>query len=192
MQEQFVKENFLPKLLEMLSTDTVGIVRIKSQYAISCIVRECKDAQEKFLSDYNGPSYIMNAIMSSGGENNDKLRVKACFFISALCEENPEAKTIFNDMGFARQIVNLLQNEEHTQTHEHMVRALLVTLKDNPVVQNDLMDAADLGLKSFLISRSELIVNHEEFEDEFDYIQDIYRICYGETLSRQTSTSVDR
>merc|ERR1711944_206199 len=78
-QENFVKEEFLPLLLEMITNDRQ--CQVKAMYAISCIIRECPLAQEKFLSsDFNGPTVIMNATMSSGA--HEKLRVKASFFIS--------------------------------------------------------------------------------------------------------------
>ena len=78
-----MKEDFLALLLDMVTNDKD--CQVKAMYAISCIIRECPLAQEKFLSsDYNGPSVIMNATMSSGA--HEKLRVKASFFISSLCQ----------------------------------------------------------------------------------------------------------
>jgi len=135
-QENFVKEEFLPILLDMITNDRQ--CQVKAMYAISCITRESTLAQEAFLNQYNGPSIIMNATMTTENqENNGKLRIKAFFFISSLCQENELAKNAFVEMGLARQILTLMQLEEHSESHEHMARALLILLKDSECESKD-------------------------------------------------------
>ena len=193
-QENFVKDNFLPLLLDLITNDHQ--CQVKAMYAISCIIRECPLAQEKFLNDYNGPSVIMNATMTSGGDQeiNEKLRIKGSFFISSLCQENEIAKEAFIEMGLGRQILTLMQIDEHSQSHEHMARALLVFLKDNDKVKNELVTSSELKLKEFLQSRMKMIQGHEEFEEEFECLKEIGKQCYGtDNLNvKAKNSSVDR
>jgi len=191
-QENFVKEDFLALLLDMVTNDKD--CQVKAMYAISCIIRECPLAQEKFLSsDYNGPSVIMNATMSSGA--HEKLRVKASFFISSLCQENQDAKKAFIEMGVGRQILTQMQiSDEHSQSHEHMARALLIFLQDNDQVKKELVNSSELKLRDFLQSRINLIQGREEFEEELEYLKEIVKQCYGtDNLNVKLNTSsVDR
>merc|ERR1711920_1150792 len=169
-------------LLDLITNDHQ--CQVKAMYAISCIIRECPLAQEKFLNDYNGPSVIMNATMTAGGnqEINEKLRIKGSFFISSLCQENEIAKEAF------------MQIDEHSQSHEHMARALLVFLKDNDKVKNELVTSSELKLKEFLQSRMKMIQGHEEFEEEFECLKEIGKQCYGtDNLNvKLKNSSVDR
>ena len=187
-QENFVKEGFLTLLLDMIANDKA--CQVKVMYAISCINRECPYAQDKFLNEFNGPTIIMNATMTSTCPN-DKLRIKACFFISSLSEENEAIKEAFIEMGLGRQILTLMQMEEHSQSHEHMTRALLIMLKDNPEVKKDLITSNELNLKEFLLDRIKLVEEQEEFEEEREYLKEILKQCYDET-DLKACNDVDR
>ena len=181
-QENFVQDGFLDQLFHMLTNDPES--QVKAMYAISCIIRECPSAQDKYLN-MNGPSLVMNTTMES---KNEKLRIKACFFISAICEENKDVKKAFIDMGFPRQILTLMQMEDHQQSHEHMTRALLVVLTNE--VKNELVNSSELNLKSFLCERLEVIKNQDEYDEEQNYLREIAKQCYGDNLS--TSKGIDR
>lgn len=189
-QEHFVQEEFLPMLLEMITNDQES--QVKAMYAISCLIREFAMAQDKFLHALNGPSVILNATMQTSTNPNDKLRIKACFFISSLCQENAEARQVFVDMGLARQLLTLMQLEEHGQSHEHMARALLIVLKDNQQVKNELVDSSELRLKEFLQTRIELIRGQEEFQEEQEYLEEIAKHCYGSSDKVNKKVTIDR
>ena len=48
-------------------------------------------------------------------------------------------------MGMGQQLVYLLQREEHEQSHEHLVKALLTLLRDNkPVIEEVVTAVKDL------------------------------------------------
>ena len=192
-QEMFIKDDFLSNLLQMISNDKGQGCQIKAMYAISCLTRESKIAQDKFLEpSTNGPSIILNSTMGSGAAN-DKLRIKACFFISALCEDNVDAKKAFVDMGLPRQVLTIMQMEEHSQSHEQMARALLIVLKDNDQVKKELIESSELGLKKFLSSRIQMLQGQEEFDEERQYLNDIAKICYGDGFFEKTvHADVDR
>ena len=182
-QENFVKEKFLEMLFQIMKSDYE--VQVKGMYAISCIVRENALAQEWFLQN-NGPQIVLGSTMEK--TKNEKLRTKACFFISAICEENGDLKQAFIDMGFPRQILTLMQLEEHQQNHEHMARALSVVLTDE--VKKELVNSSELNLKSFLQERLELIKGQDEFNEERMYLLEIANACYGQSMTE--SKDVDR
>ena len=177
-------------ILDFWFIETPSEKRFKKDEKFDQLIRE------KFLNDYNGPSVIMNATMTSGGDQeiNEKLRIKGSFFISSLCQENEIAKEAFIEMGLGRQILTLMQIDEHSQSHEHMARALLVFLKDNDKVKNELVTSSELKLKEFLQSRMKMIQGHEEFEEEFDCLKEIGKQCYGtDNLNvKAKNSSVDR
>ena len=70
--------------------------------------------------------------------------LQACFFLSAVCQENSEFKDSFSSMGMAHQLVYLLQREEHEQTHEHLAKALLTLLRDNKPVVDEIVTIKEL------------------------------------------------
>ena len=192
-QEKMVEEGFLPMLMDILSNDEN--CQIKALYAISCITRECSLAQDMFLNELNGPSLIMNTTLTMSTDQNrqtvDKLRTKACFYISSLCEENHQIKSTFVDMGLPRQILTLMQMEEHSQSHEHMARALLTVLKNNEQVKSELVDSSELNLRDFLQSRIESLKGKPEFQEESDYLDEVAKECFGDTL-KKSNLDVDR
>merc|ERR1719412_355333 len=193
-QEKLVQDDFLPTLMDILANDKSSC-QIKALYAISCITRECSLAQDKFLNDLNGPSLIMNTTLTLSTDQNrqtvDKLRTKACFYISSLCEENHQIKSTFVDMGLPRQILTLMQMEEHSQSHEHMARALLTVLKNNEQVKSELVDSSELNLRDFLQSRIESLKGKPEFQEESDYLDEVAKECFGDTL-KKSNLDVDR
>ncbi len=160
--------------------------KVKALYAISCIVRESKVAQEAFLNKHPGAGLLVQAIMESP---TGKMRTKACFFVSSLSQENADAKKQFIDSGLPLQLATLLQSEEHSLNHEQMARALLTLLKDEEAVKNQLMSASELGLKSFLRNRIDSLAGKEEFNEEREYLTEINAICYG---SHDVQSGVDR
>jgi hypothetical protein len=55
-------------------------------------------------------------------------------------------------MGMAHQLIFLLQREEHEQSHEHLVKALLTLLRDNKPVIEEVVTAIK-DLEEFLRAR---------------------------------------
>ena len=98
-------------------------------------------------------------------------------------------------MGVGRQILTQMQiSDEHSQSHEHMARALLIFLQDNDQVKNELVNSSELKMREFLQSRINLIQGREEFEEELEYLKEIVKQCYGtDNLNVKLNTSsVDR
>ena len=93
---------------------------LKSLYAISCIVRDYPPGLESFLL-LNGPEVLLQCAIQPQ-TTTQRLRTKACFFVSAICVESITAAQAFSDMGLARQLLVLVQQEEHQQADEHVVK----------------------------------------------------------------------
>ena len=93
---------------------------LKSLYAISCIVRDYPTGLESFLK-FNGAEVLLHCAIQPQ-TTFQRLRTKACFFVSSICVESTTAAQAFSDMGLARQLLVLLQQEEHKQTDEHVVK----------------------------------------------------------------------
>ena len=185
-QEKLVEDDFLPILMEILSSDKA--CQVKALYAISCITRECSLAQDKFFNDLNGLSLIINTTLVS--DANERLRTKGCFYLSAICDENDQAKKTLIDMGLPRQILTLMQIEDHSQDHEHMARALWTVLKNNEQVKNELVNSSELNLREFLTTRMEVLKDHPEFQEESDYLNQVAKECFGNGLNNMND--VDR
>ena len=93
---------------------------LKSLYAISCIVRDYATGLQSFLS-LNGPEILLQSAIQPQA-CTQRLRTKACFFVSSICVESTTAAQAFSDMGLARQLLVLLQQGEHQQSDEHVVK----------------------------------------------------------------------
>lgn len=171
-QTHLVADGFIPCLVTILDTDLDENCRFKALSAISCLIRDNPTGQEEFLKR-NGCEVVLRNIQTS----KIRLRVKACFFISSVCQENAEFKNAFSSMGMAHQLVYLLQREEHEQSHEHLAKALLTLLADNRQVIDEVRTIKELD--DFIRVRLELLKGQEEFEEEGVYFQEIQEICFG-------------
>lgn len=180
-QTNLLKDDFLPVLLEIFDNDASEDSRFKALSAISCLVRDNLDGQQSFLQ-LNGCSVLLRNIQQT---SQTRLRVKACFFMSAVCEENPTFKEAFLSMGMVHQLVFLLQHD-HEQSHEHMARALLTLISGNQSVVDEVRDIKDF--KEFVQTRLELLEGQEEFDEEKSYFQSIQEICFAGQSPKSPAT----
>ena len=158
-QEHFVKDGFIQDLIIMLQNEVVNDnenVRnekcsLKSLYAISCIVRDYAPGLETFLA-LNGPEILLQCAIQPH-TTTQRLRTKACFFVSAISCESQEAAKAFSDMGLARQLLVLLQQAEHQQVDEHVVKALLTLLRNDKSAQRECRESRELNLEGLLDAR---------------------------------------
>ncbi|KAK0086538.1 hypothetical protein PV326_005509 [Microctonus aethiopoides] len=104
-QDKILEMGLIPILLSMVDTDSSDQVRIKSLYAVSCIVRG-NDLALKYMDINDGYSVLIRAIQSS----IKKLQVKSAFLLSALCcKENAHAiRSTLIKMGLVEQAAGLL------------------------------------------------------------------------------------
>merc|ERR1712227_995223 len=106
-----------------------------------------------------------------------RLRTKACFFVSSISVDSKEASKAFSDMGLARQLLVLLQQEEHKLSDEHVVKALFTLLSSDKSAQIECKNSPELNLAGLIQSRK------EEFQEELEYYLEIEKLCYNNQSS---------
>ena len=189
-QEHFVTDGFVQDLIDMLKNgvNDEKVVdekcSLKSLYALSCIVRDYPPGLETFLA-LTGPEILLQCAIQPSTESQ-RLRTKACFFVSSISVESKEAAKAFSDMGLARQLLVLLQQEEHQLSDEHVVKALLTLLSNNKSAQSECRNSPELNLIGLIESRKELLKGKEEFQEELEYYLEIEKLCYkGDNCSSE-------
>lgn len=194
-QEHFVTDGFIQALIEMLKNglEDEQIVSencsLKSLYAISSIVRDYPPGLETFLA-LNGSEVVLQCAIQPQTATQ-RLRTKACFFVSSISLESKEAANTFSDMGLARQLIVLLQQVEHQQADEHVVKALLTLLKNDKNAQRECRDSSELNLDGLIDTRKKDLLGKEEFQEELEHYLEIESLCYGPDKS-QSDSEVNR
>ncbi|XP_015114402.1 hsp70-binding protein 1 isoform X2 [Diachasma alloeum] len=104
-QNKILEMGLMPILLGMVDSDPSDQARIKSLYAVSCIVRGNALAL-KYMDVNDGYSVLMRALQSPV----EKLQIKSAFLLSALCnKENAHAiRSNLIKMGLIDQAAGLL------------------------------------------------------------------------------------
>nr|CAG4640403.1 EOG090X0EEI [Daphnia pulex] len=174
-QQHVLNEDLLPILLKMLENDDCEEARIKALYAISCLTRECAEAQDAFVH-CDGFSSLLRALQSSLG----KLKIKASFLLTCLCNENPSFKDTLCNMGFVEQFVALLQRD-HDSTHEHLLAALLALTQCHPPSIEECRRSEFL-FREFLDNRIELIGDRDECLEEAEYCRTLLSVIFKEDI----------
>nr|CAG4635093.1 EOG090X0EEI [Alona affinis] len=170
-QGHILKEDLLPTLLKMLENDSCVEARIKALYAVSCLTRDCLEAQKALVAN-DGFSSLLRALQSPV----EKLRAKAAFMLKCLCIEDPSHKDSLCDMGFVEQLVALLQRE-HDSTHEHLMAALLAICEDHPSALAE-SRRPEFLLKELLENRIDILAGQEEFQEEIEYCLALLSIVF--------------
>jgi len=179
-QENFVSDGFLPVLLNLMEKDGQELVKLKSLYAISSIVRDYPAGTKAFL-DLSGADSLLRTLQST---SNPRLRAKACFFVAVVASEDDQAKAVFCQMGFARQLVAMLQFEEwDLSLHEQAARGLHTLLVANPAVQRDLVDSAELSFRTLVDKKISELESKGEAQDERDFFLAIKNMCFDQGSS---------
>jgi len=173
-QEHFVKEGFLPLLINLLvkSSSKEEMCSLKAIYAISCIIRHNMKGIDLFIS-LSGPKSIVEfAILPQ--KSSKRLLIKACFFIAAICEQSNAAIIAFSETGLTRKLVILLIHERNLEAHEYIAKALLCLMKEKSN-RNEWKDFTD-ELKIHMETRKNLLAGKQEHEEELGYYKEIETI----------------
>ncbi|XP_028928548.1 hsp70-binding protein 1 [Ornithorhynchus anatinus] len=181
IQEQRAGLGALRKLLRLLDRDPSDAVRVKALYAISCLVREQEAGLLQFLR-LDGFSVLMRAMQRPVR----KLKVKSAFLLQNLLGRTPEYKGTLCSMGMVQQLVSLIRTE-HSPFHEHVLGALCSLVTDFPQGVKECREP-ELGLEELLRERSQLLREHEEFQEELEFCEKLLHICF----SSPTDDSMDR
>jgi hsp70-interacting protein len=174
-QTYALNHDLLSVLVKILDEEYDEKVKIKSLYAISCLIRDNKEAQQLFDSKLNGFSVLLRAMRSNSSSKDNKLRIKSSFLIRHLCSDQSICQTLY-DLGFLTQIVGLLQSE-HDSSHEHLFAALYALVSSHKVSRNE-CQRKELGLKNLLKNRIEFLKGKQEFLEEEEYCKELLEMCF--------------
>ena len=175
-QTYALDSHLLPVLVRLLDRDGDERVRIKSLYAISCLIRDNDTAQQLFESQMDGLSVLLKAIDSTNPLSTDnKLRIKASFLLSSLCRK-PAFCDSLHGLGVLTQLVGALQGE-HDSTHEFLLAALYSLVSVHDTSRQDCR-RPEWGLKHFLKQRIEDLKGKEEFAEELDYCNRLLELLF--------------
>lgn len=174
------KDGFVSDLLELLDNDPDGLVQTKALYALSCLCRDFPEGQTVFASQ-GGFSILMRAMQC----DVEKLKIKAAFMMSSLCQTQPAFKDTLCDMGMVDQLVGLLGNE-HENCHEHLMSALLMLVTEHDRVTRE-CQRPELNLHTLLQERIALLQGRDENREECEYAMEILQQCFPENHNSQVS-----
>ncbi|XP_076304314.1 hsp70-binding protein 1 [Tachypleus tridentatus] len=171
-QKAAIEHHLVETLLNVIDHDPEELVKVKALYAISCLCRQCPEAQQ-VMEQTGGFSVLLRALQSP----IEKLKIKTCFLLSNLCSQEPTYRELLFKMGFVEQLAALLQTE-HNRSHEYLMSAVLALVSDHPQAQEE-CHRPELGLKSILENRLKLLEGKEEFQEELHYCHQLLNLCFN-------------
>ncbi|KAM4651848.1 hsp70-binding protein 1 [Discoglossus pictus] len=171
VQETVLSLGAMKKLLHLMDLDYNDEVRIKSLFAISCLVREQEAGLAEFLK-LDGFSVLMRAMQS----DVLKLKIKSAFLLQNLLQSHPEHKGTLCSMGMVQQLVSLLRTE-HGPFHEYVLGALCSLVIDFPQGVAECRNP-EIAFEEFLKERCQLVQKQEEFQEELEYCKRLLGICF--------------
>ncbi|KAG8226359.1 hypothetical protein J437_LFUL007716 [Ladona fulva] len=188
-QEKAVEFGLIPTLLKLLDQSSDDSTRVKALYAISCIVRDSRDALHKFLQ-HDGFSVLLRAMQS----DVDKLKIKASFLLTSLCSQNPDIIDMLCQMGFVEQLAALViqqQNPEYDYDNsgggrslEHLLSALITLIRNREAAQNECRRPG-LGLRQSLENHLKTISGKEEFREEGEYCIELLKLIFSGDMEEE-------
>jgi len=160
----------LPVILAMADTDDHPRVRVKALLAVSCLVRSNTEAQMK-LRACDGLSVLVRALDSE----EEKIRVKSAFLMSALCSTEPAFKEVLLEKGAVTQIIQQLKSGLQSAGDEYLMSALLAIVTQHAAAR-ELCLRDDLDLKTFLCQRIRELQGVEERQEERESADQLLRV----------------
>ncbi|XP_046980231.1 hsp70-binding protein 1 isoform X1 [Schistocerca americana] len=170
-QQRILEANLLQPLLNLIDNDPASQVRVKALYAISCLVRENKNALQEFIK-HAGYSVLLRAMQS----NVEKLQVKSAFLLSSLCSST-EIKDELCKMGFIEQLIGLV-GPEGSPAVEHLLSAVVALVSDHELSQQECR-RPELHLRDKLFQIMQNVSGKEEFREIREYAQYLLRLVFS-------------
>ena len=173
-QKAAIETDILQTLTDVLDSDQSEQAKIKSLYAISCLIRDNRQAAVLFDKEHDGLSVLLRAMQRE--TETHKLRIKSSFLITALAAEVPEIKETLFKMGLVEQLVGLLHTE-HNASHEYLLSALNAIITDNAKAVQECR-RQELGLQDLLKTKLFSLANQPEFAEERYFATEVLRACF--------------
>jgi len=177
-QQQALDSHLLDLLVRLLDDKTVDDkVRVKSLYAISCVIRDNDRALQVFSKDLDGLSVLINAVATSAtnADTDNRLKIKASFLMSSLCQKPDICQSMY-DLGLLDQLISGLQGP-HDSTHEYVLATLYALVSAHPPSRADCRHI-DRQMKHFLTKRINELNGTEELVEELDYCKRLFEILF--------------
>jgi len=168
IQEKLLMDGFLEKFLDMTDNDSDIHCQVKALYAMSCLVRDSKQAIIN-MSSLDGWSVVLRAVM----KEDIKLRSKACFLVSAVAEDDAGVAADMVSRGLISQLLHILSSKTSEIDPELPLRALNSLLSASKPGREE---ADRLQVVQVLGKRLGEFRGKEEFEISQDYCQDILKM----------------
>ncbi|KAI4496520.1 hypothetical protein M0804_000330 [Polistes exclamans] len=127
-QQRILECGLFPILLEMVDKDPSEAARIKSLYAVSCIVRG-QPMSLQYMDKNDGYSVLLRAMQSSV----KKLQIKSAFLLSSLCnkDNSDNLKITLVNMGLIEQTAGLLGSNDISPEIREQLLNILTGLTNN-------------------------------------------------------------
>lgn len=158
----------LPKLVRLLDIESDDEVRLKALYAVSCLVRQNKEAYAEF--EKLGGSPIIGKILLQSSV--DRLRTKASFLVSTLCEQEESFRNILTSSKFVEEACRLLP-QVSGQCREYVLSTLLLLSRTSPRVGAVLLEgSSDSTLRQFVAEHTGV----DQYREEVEYSKELLKI----------------
>uniref|UniRef100_A0A1B6CYS4 Nucleotide exchange factor Fes1 domain-containing protein n=1 Tax=Clastoptera arizonana TaxID=38151 RepID=A0A1B6CYS4_9HEMI len=123
----FEEKEVLAELFNLLKNDPDSTVKFKALSAVSCIFRDNKEGL-KVLMEYDGLYILINAMECE----TERFNSKAAFFLSCICESNPEVKDKLIETGYAELLSKLIiKQNEFEDRIENLLLGIESLIRDN-------------------------------------------------------------
>ncbi|CAN7998981.1 unnamed protein product [Ixodes hexagonus] len=161
----------LRKLLRMVELETDEDVRVKALYAVSCMVRQNRQAFEKF-QQLGGAPVVRKVLFHCDSE---RLKTKASFLVATLCSQEESFRSDLETCGFFRDAVELLP-KVHGVCREFVLSAM-VTLgaRSAQLLEPAMKDALESTLQMFVREHRGIL----QFQEEVEYSEELLNIIRG-------------
>lgn len=172
-QESLLRMEIMKPLLEKLCNDDDKNVKIKALYAISCLIREYPKGLEMFLT-YNGVQALVNTIKIP----NEKIKLKCCFLISAVCK-NQQIKSELTKKMIIPELIQIYREQFELNIYDHILAAITELINNNPDAIKQ-AQAMNLNFKALLTDRLSQINNDPSRQEERDNAQYLMNTLFVE------------
>ena len=167
----------IEQLIGLIRSSDVDMVKVKSIYALSCIVKNCQPCVSSLFK--NEGIKVLASALTDGFE---KVRIKAAFLLMNLTfVDEKDQPAIVQRLVSANVVPQLIQNikEKRSDAHPHMINllALIVSMNKEAVLQCRMPNH---GLKKTLLEKRDSLNSEspEDYEDEITNYNQILNICF--------------
>lgn len=150
-QETLINAKYLPILLYKLDKDSDN-VKVKSLFALSCLIREYEIGQQKLLEG-NALDILIKCLNSQV----EKIKIKCSFLISSICR-NQAIKKALTEKKLISSLIDIYRQDNH-DVHEHILSAINVLIDDNPEAVKQAKQLENIDFKQLLTDRLRIAAN---------------------------------